>query len=75
MRTAHDAHATPVVRTMAEKRHARGKIADDAARSLDAHVAHVVKRAPKLTPAQRDQLAVILKPFATESTSRKADAA
>lgn len=59
---------------MAEYHTTSGKLADPAWReerarkaalashSLDAHVKAIVDRAPELTPAQREQLALLLRP-------------
>ncbi len=45
-------------------RHERARKAALARTSLDAHIKAVAARAPELTPAQREQLALLLHPGA-----------
>ena len=44
-----------------EYRHKRARKAAAARHSLDAYIRSIVDRAPELTPAQRDRLAVVLR--------------
>jgi hypothetical protein len=44
-----------------EYRHKRARKAAAARHSVDAYIRSIVARAPELTPAQRDRLAVVLR--------------